>query len=243
MPSTTVNATLQGKVYFSLIGSPLVSWVNEVRPATTGTAANTYTTQIQVGNAIDVYLVTSRLNQAGFCSRVFLFFDNLDTAIGVGSTITAATLKVYNNSSGDTTNTITVEGSAWGGDGTTTTLSTSDYSNLDHTTAYSNELTSWAGSGYNSFTLNATAISDMNTNGYLNCVVIEADHDYGNTNPTLDAAAKNVDVGFNYSGNEIQLELTYSTGYGNKVIGVDKTNIGEVTGVATTDIKAVIGIT
>lgn len=242
MPSTTVNATLQGKVYYSLIGSPLVSWVNEVRPATTGTFANTYTTQIQVGNAIDVYLITSRSNQVGFCSRVFLFFDNLDTATG-GNTITAATLKVYNAGSGDSTNTISVEASAWGGDGTTTTLSTSDYSNLDQSTAYSNELTSWAGSGYNSFTLNATAISGMNTNGYLNVAVIEADHDYGNTNPTLDAASKSVNVGFNYSGNEIQLELTYLTPYGNKVIGVDKTNIGEVTGVATTDIKAVIGIT
>lgn len=242
MPSTTVNATLQGKVYYSLIGSPLVSWVNEVRPATTGTFANTYTTQTQVGNAIDVYLVTSRLNQAGFCSRVFLFFDDLDTATG-GNTITAATLKVYNAGSGDSTNTITVEGSAWGGDGTTTTLSTSDYSNLDHSTAYSNELTSWAGSGYNSFTLNATAISDMNTNGYLNVAVIEADHDYGNTNPTLDAAAKSANIGFNYSGNEIQLELTYLTIYGNTVIGVEDVDIAKVTGVATTGIKAVIGIT
>jgi len=240
MPSTTVNATLQGKVFYTL-NAALINWTGQVRDASTGTTANTYTTQIQVGNAISVYLVTARAIYQGHCGRVFLFFDNLDTATG-GNTITAATLKVYNNGSGTTTNTITVEGSAWGGDGTTTTLSTSDYSNLDHTTAYSNELTSWAGSGYNSFTLNATAISDMNTNGYLNCVVIEADHDYDNTSPTLDAAAKSANVGFNYSGNEIQLELTYSTIYGNKVIGVEDVDIGKVTGVATTDIKAVIGI-
>lgn len=240
MPSTTVNATLQGRVFYTL-NAALINWTSQVRDASTGLTANTYTTTNAVGGAIRVYLVNSRTGVSGHCSRVFLFFDNLDTATA-GGTITAATLKVYNSGGSNAINTIAVEATAWGGDGSTTTLSTSDYSNLDQSTAYSSEDLSWGGASYNDFALNATAISAMNTDGYLNVAVIEGEHDYGNTSPTLDDSSETATVRFVDGTNPIKLELTYTTGYGNKVIGVDKTNIGEVTGVATADIGKVIGV-
>ena len=238
MPSTTVNATYQG-VAFKTVDAALVSWVTHVRNASTANSAVTYTTNSGVGGAVQAALLTGRNGYRGICNRTFLFFDGLDTATG-GGTITAATLKIYGTGTSYSTDTIIVEGSAWGSNGSSSTLTTSDYSNLDHSTAYSAKDLSWSGA-YNDFTMNATAISDMNLNGYLNAVLIEGDYDYDNQGPTL---GTNVSAGvkFNDTTNKIKLELTYTSGYSNKVIGVDKTNIAEVTGVATANIGKVIGV-
>ncbi len=233
MPTTTVNATLQGSAGLtSNIAS--TNWTGLIRDVSTGDSAITYTTPSSIGSAIRVYLDTGRTNYIGRCSRVFLFFNNLDTSI-LG-TITAATLKIYNaSSSSNNTHTIAVEGSAWGNNGTTTTLSTSDYSNLDHSTAYSSENTTWnAGTGvYNDFVLNSTAITAMNTNGYLNVAIIEGEYDYDNTNPTLDAAAKNAGIKFLDSAYPIKLVITYTPAFNSittysSVIGVAAANISSI---------------
>lgn len=241
MPSTTVNATLQGRVFYELSAAS-INWISQVRDTSTGTTATTYTTPNSVAGALRVYLTTSRSGVLGYCSRVFLFFDGLDTATG-GGTITAATLKVYSSGGSNTINTIPVEATAWGGDGRITTLSTSDYSNLDQSVPYASEDLSWGGSSYNDFTLNATSIAAMNTNGYLNVAVIEGEHDYGNTSPTLDDTSEFATVRFLDGTNPIKLELTYSSaGYGNDMMGVASANIGEVIGVATADIDNIIGV-
>tara|TARA_R110000744_G_scaffold323917_1_gene429784 strand:+ start:375 stop:1085 length:711 start_codon:yes stop_codon:yes gene_type:complete len=233
MPTTTINATLQGKVeYETNIAS--TNWTGLIRDVSTGTNADTYTTQIGVGSAIKVGLFTARTNYVGELHRVFLFFDNLDTNI-VG-TITATTLKVYNASVfSNNTHTIAVEGSAWGNNGTTTTLSTSDYSNLDHSTAYSSENTTWnGGTGvYNDFVLNSTAITAMNTNGYLNVAIIEGEYDYGNTNPTLDVTGISTAIYFLNPTYPIKLEITYTPALNSittysSVIGVEAANISSI---------------
>lgn len=239
MASTTVNATLQGRAEHTL-SAALIAWVSQVRNGA-GTAAYTYTTNISDASAMRAYLLSGRTGYLGACYRTMLFFGNLDTATG-GGTITAATLKVYNNLAGSSTDTIVIKASAWGGGGDSTTLSASDYANVDHSTAYSSKDLSWGGATYNDFALNATAISDMNTNGYLNCAVIEGDYDYDGDGPTLgtDVSAR---VEFLDATNPIQLELTYSAaGYGNDVIGVSSDTIGEVIGVATANIGKIIGV-
>jgi hypothetical protein len=240
MPTATVNATLQGRVFYSL-SAGLINWTAQVRDASTGSVANTYTTNSTVGGAIRTYLITSRSGVQGFCGRVFLFFDNLDAATA-GNTITAATLKVYNSSSANTINTIAVEASAWGGNGTTTTLSTSDYSNLDQSIPYSPEDLSWGGGTYNDFVLNTTAIAAMNADGYLNVAVIEGEHDYGNTNPTLNDLSESASVRFNDPTNPIKLELTYTTGYGNSVINIPKASIDSIINVSSANIDTVINV-
>lgn len=241
MPSTTVNATLQGRAAMSY-SAALINWTSQVRDATFGTLINTYTTNNTIGGAIRTYLISSRGGYQGHCSRVFLFFDGLDTATG-GGTITAATLKVYNSSFANFINTIAVEATAWGGDGSTTTLSSGDYSALDQSTAYSSEDLSWGGATYNDFVLNATAIAAMNTNGYLNVAVIEGEHDYGNTSPTLNDTSETATVRFVDGTNPIKLELTYSAaGYSNNVLGVAAANISKINGVATANIGKVVGI-
>ena len=240
MPTSTINATYQGRVILN-VSNFFVNWLSQVRNATTGSLASTYTTNTTVTDAFKVEYNSSRGFETGQCARVPLFFDV--SSITASNTITAATLKVWNPSAGSATDNIIVKGSAWGGNGSTTTLSTANYNDLDFFTAYSSDLSAWASVSYNDFSLNATAISDMNTNGYLNCFLIEGDFDYDGQNPVLDDGPYGGTVEYLDATNKIKLELTYSpSGYGNNVIGVASANIGDVIGVAKANIDNIIGV-
>ena len=240
MATSTINATYQGRVGL-LVTAALVNWVTEVRNASTGNLATTYTTNTTVNGAFAVNLVKGRTTTAGVCSRVPLFFDV--SSITASNTITAATLKVWNPSSGAGTDSIIVKGSAWGGDGSTTTLSNANYNDLDFSTAYSAKDLAWAGASYNDFSLNATAISDMNTNGYLNCFLIEGDYDYDGQNPVIDSGPYQGTVEFLDATNKIKVELTYSpSGYANKPLGVTADNVGEILGVAKASVSKFLGV-
>ena len=240
MATSTINATYQGRVGIS-VTDVLLNWVTQVRNASTGTFASTYTTNTTVSNAFLVAYDSGRTGQVGQCARVPLFFDV--SSITASNTITAATLKVWNPSSGAGTDSIIVKGSAWGGNGSTTTLSTANYNDLDFFTAYSSELTNWAATSYNNFSLNATAISDMNTNGYLNCFLIEGDYDYDGQNPVLDSGPYQGTVEFLDATNKIKVELTYSpSGYANKPLGVTADNVGEILGVAKASVSKFLGV-
>ena len=240
MTTSTINATYQGRVGLSFTAA-VVNWLSQVRNASTGTSASTYTTNTTVTDAFKVAYDTNRLNKTGQCTRVPLFFDV--SSITATNTITAATLKVWNPSFGTILDTIIVEGSAWGGNGSTTTLSTANYNDLDFSTAYSAKDLAWAGASYNDFSLNATAISDMNTNGYLNCFLIEGDYDYDGQNPVLDSGPYQGTVEFLDATNKIKVELTYSpSGYGNNPIGVASASVGDILGVATGSVSKFLGV-
>lgn len=238
--SATVEATYQGYAYINYSGG-IVDWVTEIRNHPFGSGTSTYTSNSSNTIAIRASLQSGRGGYTASCNRVFLFFDGLDTATG-GGTIISATLKVWGAGSAQITDTIVVKGTAWGGSGGTSTLSTLDYANLDHSTAYSSKDLSWGGSTYNDFALNSTAIADMNANGYLNCAVIEGDYDYDNQSPTVGTSVF-AGVEFLDPTNPIKLNLTYlAAGYGNDVIDVASANIDNVIGVATEDIDNIIGV-
>ena len=239
MATATIDNDYGGRIIKTEIASGQFSWLTDVRNATTGTSLSNYTSNTSVGEAIRVQFVLSRGGSSGNCNRFFLFFDTSSIA----GTITACDLKVlgYLNSGA---NVIPVESTAYGGNGSSSSLVLSDYNNLDFSTAYASATTSWSTSGYNTFSLNATAISDMNTNSYLNVVLIDEEYDYSGTSPSS---------GVNYSSgieildttNPIVLDITYTptaTGYANIVNGVASANIGEVLSVSTNDINKVIGV-
>ena len=239
MATSTIDATYQGRVGISVTDVAL-NWVTQVRNATTGTYASTYTTNTTVSNAFLVAYDSGRTGQVGQCARVPLFFDV--SSITASNTITAATLKVWNPNAGAPIYSIIVKGSAWGGNGSTTTLSTANYNDLDFFTAYSSELTNWAATSYNNFTMNATAISDMNSNGYLNCFII-SEYDYEGVAPLIDDYYAPARVEYLDATNKIKVELTYSpSGYVNNVIGVASADIKFVLGVSTGDIDNIIGV-
>jgi len=239
MANVTVDASLEGAIYKSAVAS-LILWTADVRNASSGTISSTYGSPQTNAAALRVQLQSSRSGYQGICSRTYLFFDDLDTATG-GGTITSATLKVYASAAQFAFHSILVEGTAWGDDGSTTTLSNSDYSELDFGNAYSNELSTW-GSGYNTYTLTAGAINDMNSNNYLNTVLVEGEYDYDNTNPSIGTQIS-AGISFKNASNPHELILTYSApGYGHDINGVDSADIVSVNGVAAADIASFNGV-
>lgn len=240
MSATSINATYQGQVeYTAGPEAKAIDWNSSVRTSATGTAVTTYSSNALVSNAVGVYnLLTKGAYYVG-CYRTFLFFDV--SSITSLYTITAATLKVlgYTNSTGGV---IPVAASAWGGNGSTSTLSTANYNDLTFATTYASAITSWSTSAYNDFSLNATAISAMNSNGYLNCALINNTYDQADGSLVASNEFYN-GVEFLDATQKIKVELTYtSAGYGNDVIGVAAASIVSVNGVATANIVNINGV-
>ena len=236
MATTTVNVDLEGWVERIDLSFLTINWTTTTRNAATGTDAYTRTTSATEQGTRSYYVLSKGVYQS-MNARSFFFFDTS----GVGGTITAATLKVYAGSPANSVDTIVVEATAWATDGTTTTLGNPDYSALALTTFYSSPKLSWTASAYNSYALNATAIADMNANGYLNTALITDDYDYKPDNPTL---GDDWGVAINYANGSFPhyLDITYTPdGFGNKVNGVASADILSVNGVAIADIAEVNG--
>jgi hypothetical protein len=239
MATTTINATLQGVVERQDSSGSAISWVSTTRNAAAGTGATTITAntfftgmKVQYTFAKNLYIAT--------CNRTFLFFD----LSSVGGTITAATLKVLAGTPGNTDDVQAVPSTAWGGDGTTTTLATGDYDGVEFNgTSGSNygSILSWTESSYNDITLTSDAISDMNSDGYLNCALLDQDNDYKGIAPTLGTEIS-YPIEFLDATNPIKLEITYTpAGWNDDVNGVANASIANVMGVTESSIAGING--
>jgi len=228
MATTTINASYEGSVTRGYAAAT-VNWLSDVRNAAAGTSATTFNSvgEDKSGGLPSINYSSGKTGQIGDCTRGYFFFD----VSGVGGTITAATLKIYGALYTNSVDTIAVESTAWGGSGGTSTVATGDYDAIDFNTNYSNALTSWTNNTYNNFTLNATSISDMNTNGYLNVALLNYDYDYSGVGPSL-GFSQEVGIRF-YSTNRNKLEITYTPAGG----------VGEVAGVALASIAEISGAT
>ena len=139
------------------------------RNATTANAS-VYTSTFSVPNAIEAYKSTSRGPSVYGVTRTFFFFDL--SSLPSGNIISAIDLKIQGFGSGleGDGNVRVARATAFGGDGTSTYTAT-DFDNWSPSspTPYASNTTTWF-NVRNTITLNATAISDANTNGYLNLV-------------------------------------------------------------------------
>ena len=236
MATTTVNLSYEGtvqKIYTAIS----VNWVSNVRNAAVGDTPITYTTSTTSFVPRSTY-ESGKGGQVGTNTRFFVFFDTS----GVGGTITAATLNIRGSTIGTSVDTQPVEATAWGGGGGTSTLGTGDYDAVDFSTTYATALTTWAQNTYNTYTLNATAISDMNTNGYLNVALLTEDYDLKGISPAL-GGDWFVHIHHRDASNPHYLDITYTpAGYGNDINGVASANIDSVIGVASANISTVIGV-
>ena len=239
MATTTINASLQGVIERQDSSGAAINWLTTTRNAAAGTVATTITTntfftgmQVQYTFSKNVYVAT--------CNRTFLFFD----LSSVGGTITAATLRVLAGTTGNTDDVQAVPSTAWGGDGTTEALATGDYDGVEFDgTAGSNygSILSWTASSYNDIVLSADAISDMNSDGYLNCALLDQDNDYRGIAPTLGTLI-DYPIEFLDPTNPIKLEITYTpAGWTKDIMGVSNASIVSVIGVAKASIANVNG--
>ena len=237
--TTTINATLQGVIERQDTSGSAITWVTTTRDAATGTSATTITTNtFFVGMRVEYTFAKG--TYVAECIRTFLFFD----LSSVGGTITAATLKVLAGTPGNTDDVQVVPSTAWGGDGTTTTLATGDYDGVEFNgTAGSNygSILSWTASSYNNITLSADAISDMNSDGYLNCALLDQDNDYKGIAPTLGTKIS-YPIEFKDATYPIKLEITYTpAGWNDNVNGVANASIANVMGVTESSIAGING--
>tara|TARA_B110000503_G_C7133761_1_gene407918 strand:+ start:1224 stop:1925 length:702 start_codon:yes stop_codon:yes gene_type:complete len=207
------------------------------RDATTANSFTEYSTSTDKEDAIIELFFSGRGGGTYVIGRTFLFFD----VSGVGGTITAIDLKIY----GVTENTVDVmvaKSTAFGGSGDSAFVE-GDFDNwyLDNPTAYMASSPAWSINTYNTLTLNSTAVSDANTNGYLNVVVLGNDYDYVDTEPLSDIDRQG-GVRFKNGTYPIELAITYTpTGWDDDVNGVVNASIGKVAGIAEASIGSVNG--
>jgi hypothetical protein len=234
MATTTVTASKQA----TAAKNAQSSWT-AARDATSADSVTNYTTSTSVLDGVYVIFASGKGGGLYYVGRTFLFFD----LSGINGTITAMSLKL----TGDTNTTAVVgaaRSTAFGGSGGSN-LVAADFDNWspDSPTTY-NTGTAWS-TGLNTMTMNSTAVSDANTNSYLNIVLVERYNDLENVTPTTDVA-KQSGVTFQNSSSPIYLDITYTpsaTGYGNNVMGVSSSSIANVIGVTTTSIASVNGAT
>ena len=232
MATTNVTASLQGII--SKIGFN-TTW-SAMRNATSGDSTSTYTSATNVAGAITAEFESGRFGSFGGIARTYLFFD-LDS---ISTTITGLSLQIPGVSN-NTSSVIPIEGTAWGGGGGTTSLTNAMFNELNFNRAYASSTSNWSTSGNNVFTLNNNAISDANSDGYLNVVLLNASNDYPNISPF--ALSVNSGVRFKNGSQPIRLVVTHAdAGYGNEVNGVAAANINRVLDVPIANVARVIGV-
>ena len=232
MATTTVTAGKQAK----LDSLTQLSWT-AVKDATLASSTTQFSVATDDTTSVQGLYNSGRGGGTYRLVRTFLFFD----LSGVSGTITAMDLDLYVVNGGTAVVQI-AKSTAFGGDGTSD-IAAGHYDDWsqDSPTAYMASSATLS-TGARSLTLNSTAISDANNDGYLNIVIVDNVHDYNDTQPLLSIDRRS-GLRFKNSSNPIQLDITYTpAGYGKDVMGVTSSNIVKVIGVASADISKIIGV-
>jgi len=161
-------------------------------------------------------------------TRVFLHFDTS----GITGTLSAAHIDIAGDESAspDPNDTIMVKSTAFNGDGGTALATSEMFSSLDYSTVYSSELSTWAASSNNEYTLTAAALADIKNNDDFILAVISHSADFSNTDT---GASEDIVIDFDTT---ITLDYTAVSGYTHDVNSVAAASIGKVSSVATASI-------
>ena len=238
MATTTINASKQ-----TYARSGTQSTWSAARDATSSlTHTNYTTTQVNNASAIREYYDSGRKGDAYIVRRSFFFFDTST----IDGTITAISLKIQGVTNGGN-NVRVAKSTAYGGGGGSA-YANSDFDGWTTTnglipTPYNASSYSWTTST-NTITLNATAISNANSDDYLNLVVVGGNYDYPDQEMLLPQDL-NSGIQFASSTTFPQLFITYTptpTGYQNYPLGIADDEFQEVNGVDKGDIEEIIGV-
>ena len=236
------NAT-DGWIDNSAAGGP--TW-SSVRDATTGYKASSTSTNSR--NGIFVYSTSGRGGFYGIV-RSFFAFD----VSAISSTVSTATINFYGYYA-NAADGICVRATA---PDLTTNLTAADFDAIDgfvagasmagNATDYTAEITSWSTTGYNTITLTADALSDMQSNSILKVCMVEYDYDYLNVDPSF--ATLVLRNGFYYAdrgGTSQDPYIDYTlVPVASEVSKINGTAIGSITAiddVAKANITSIAGI-
>ena len=235
-------ATITAGKYGWVAAESELGWTT-ARNATTGISVFNQSTSTNTEQCAVTYSIGSK-GSNWMVKRLFLAFNV--TTYQTGYTITA--LKLYylpttstEGSSGAGMKMALVQSTAQGN--ADTNLAVADFNNFNDGTDYAanggSTDNTWRDLAVlSSVDLNATAITAITSTGYLKICIMEYLYDYPDTAPTpLDYK------GYANFNTVPYLSFTATpTGYGNDIIGVTSSNIGEVISVASADISEVIGV-
>tara|TARA_R100000541_G_scaffold10084_2_gene17896 strand:+ start:104 stop:832 length:729 start_codon:yes stop_codon:yes gene_type:complete len=239
MATTTVFYSSQGRVGKTSGGTPSDAWdtVRGTNTTTGNTVASTGANE-NFGAA----MVAARGGSVFASNKRAYFYFNLS---GITTTITAITLTVRGG-----TNTLNQNGD-WivaraNQDNDFGTIATSDYALVFNSstsfTSYSLSQTgNWSVNSNNSILLNATAVSNANSEGELCVCLMNYTYDYANGEVEENFGSIENTLSFANSGtNRANLVVTHAAaGYGNIVNEVAVASIGSVNEVTTANIEQI----
>ena len=223
--------------------SSTTSWLL-ARNSTTAASFNSYTSLTNVSNAIFAQQTFSKGNYNSIIYRTFFYFD----LSSIPGTITSLQLRIYtiDNNTGGEGRTIIMKTNAFGNNGSNFVSGDFDSwspTNTSNQTAYSSAQSMSSSTPIlKTITLNSSAISDANTNGYFNAAVINYNYDYQTTVPgSIDTESNGIRFKSTTTNQKNELKITYdpSTGYGNDVNGVTSSTIVRVNNVLTSEISLI----
>ena len=239
MATTNINASKQT---YATSGTQ-TSW-SAARNATSSNSHINYTSQSNRSNAISVLYSSGRGGGSYYVNRSFFFFDTSTVA----GTITAIDLKIYGYLSGGRS--VRVAKSTAYNTGGGSAYIDSEFNNWTTLggiipVPYTSAGQTWTALGTNTISLNSTAISNANSNSYLNLVLVGQLYDYVNSAPGS-SLEQSSGIQFASTTEFPKLAITYTptpSGYGNDVNGVASANIASVNGVATANIASINSVT
>ena len=189
-----------------IIHSSTSNWAG-VRDATSGTSV--YSSATRSTNAVYLAKVTCRSGTVWIVMRSFFDFDTSGISVAPSS----ATLKIYGYSVG-TAEVIPVKSTQGASlhrddfDAITGWVAGAD--NDGNVTKYSSEITSWSTSGYNDFTLTASALSDMASLSTFKVCLINYNYDLSNTEPALGVTVRSGCYYTEYTGTSTDPYIDYT---------------------------------
>ena len=205
------------------------------RGASTGTAAASDTSTVGIK-----YFKTSGRGAATVnIARSFFFFDTS----GVTGTVSSATLSITVGNNIGSVDIIPIKSDAFGGDGGTA-LANADFNNIDFSTPYASQTTDHPASETVTFTLNATALTDIKNNNAFIVALLGFDRDFSDSEPGSDVN-ETLAIVFSETGGtstDPKLSYTLQTGYSHDIIAVSSANISTVNAVATANIEKIISV-
>lgn len=236
MSTTTINASKQTWAR----GGNQASWSAARDATSSSTHTNFTTTQGIIPSAISEVYISDRKGDFYQVQRAFFFFDTST----ITDNITAIDLKIYGaTNSGN--NVRVAKSTAYGGDGGTA-FANSDFDSWTSTngllpTPYTSANQAWV-TTTNTLSLNSSAISDANNDGYLILVVVGGGFDYPD-NEMLLPQTLNSGVAFASTTVFPQLFITHSApSYGNDIIGIPNSKYDKVISIDKSVIDEIIGV-